>query len=157
MKNNKRPFEFGGALWLEKAGRRFLDSEGIKLLEKVDEVGSITRAAIAVGISYKTAWDRINQINSQADTPLVKRLTGGQGGGGTKLTQSGKEMISQFRAVQEKHRRFLDRIEGSCGVGDGPATYWERISNKPRNSGMFNAQASGWEGNRSVQPPLWPR
>jgi len=66
------------------------------MLEKIDEPGSITTAAKAVGISYKTAWDTANLINSLAEKPLVERLAGGKGGGGTTLALAGKEVVSHF-------------------------------------------------------------
>ena len=110
MKYRKRSIDLGGSLWLEKSGHRFLDGERINLLEKIDQVGSITKAAKAVGICYKTAWDRINLINSLADKPLVERLTGGLGGGGTTLTLSGKRIIRQFRVAEEEHRKYLNNM-----------------------------------------------
>jgi len=78
-------------LWLNRDNSRFLGADRIDLLEKIDELGSITKAAQAVGISYKTAWDQINTINNLAEKPLVDRLTGGKGGGGTSLTAEGKK------------------------------------------------------------------
>ncbi|GIS50793.1 MAG: hypothetical protein Ct9H90mP25_2270 [Gammaproteobacteria bacterium] len=50
------------------------------------------RGAKSVGISYKTAWDRINMMNNLSDKPLVRRSAGGSGGGGTSLTELGKEL-----------------------------------------------------------------
>lgn len=118
MKNSKRCLELVGSLWFQKSGQRFLDGERIDLLERIDEIGSIVKAATAAGISYKTAWDRINLINSLADKPLVERITGGLGGGGTTLTAYGKRIIRQFRAVEEEHRKFLDSMEKIHTAGD---------------------------------------
>ena len=76
----KGGMELDGALWFHKAEQKFLGADRIALLEKIDQLGSITRAAKAIGISYKNAWDLINMINNLADQPLVERLTGGRGG-----------------------------------------------------------------------------
>lgn len=51
----------------------------IALLQHVAEQGSITRAAKAAGISYKAAWDAIDELNNLATQPLVERSTGGRG------------------------------------------------------------------------------
>ena len=75
--------DLDGNLWLNRYQHKFLGADRIALLEKIDELGSITRAAKAVGISYKNAWDTVNLINNLADKPLFTRLTGGKGGGGT--------------------------------------------------------------------------
>ncbi len=69
-----------GKIWMSMADREFLASDRITLLEKIREFGSITKAAKAVGISYKTAWEIIDTINNLADKPLVVRMTGGRGG-----------------------------------------------------------------------------
>ena len=79
-----------GRLWILRRQSEFLGGDRIALLEKIDELGSITKAAKAVGISYKNAWDTVNLINNLAEKPLVNRSAGGKGGGGTSLTAEGK-------------------------------------------------------------------
>jgi molybdate transport system regulatory protein len=107
--------ELGAALWFHKAEQKFLGGDRIALLERIDELGSITKAAKAVGISYKNAWDLVNMINNLADRPLVERLVGGRGGGGTTLTEYGKQVIKQFGVLQEEHRKFLENLEERLG------------------------------------------
>lgn len=102
--------QVSGSVWLDKAEKEFLGSDRIELLEKIQALGSITRAAKAVGISYKTAWEIVNSMNNLADKPLVVRLTGGKGGGGTHLTPEGQKIISSFKVVQEEHKTFLNNI-----------------------------------------------
>jgi molybdate transport system regulatory protein len=99
-----------GAVWLNRDQHKFLGGDRIRLLEKIDELGSITQAAKAVGISYKTAWEVVNLVNNLAKRPLVDRLAGGKGGGGTTLTQEGKNVIRQYLVIQEEHRKFLDNL-----------------------------------------------
>jgi len=119
-----------GTLWLNRADDKFLGGDRITLLEKIDELGSITKAAKEVGISYKTAWDLINLINNLAEKPLVTRLTGGKGGGGTSLTVEGKKVIKQFKTIQEEHRKFLDNLEDRLGDTEGLYQFLRRISMK---------------------------
>lgn len=52
----------------------------VALLEKVAELGSISAAAKAAGVSYKGAWQAIEALNNLSDTPVVERLVGGSGG-----------------------------------------------------------------------------
>lgn len=122
--------ELGGALWFHKDAQKYLGGDRIALLEKIGELGSITRAAKAVGISYKNAWDMVNLINNLADKPLVERLTGGRGGGGTTLTEHGKEVIRQFSVLQEEHRKFLENLEVRLGDTAGLYQLLRRISMK---------------------------
>jgi molybdate transport system regulatory protein len=119
-----------GSLWLRRRQCEFLGGERIKLLEKIDELGSITKAAKAVGISYKTAWDTVNLINNLAENQLVDRLAGGKGGGGTSLTEEGKMVINQFKTIQEEHRKFLNNLEDRLGDTKGLYQFLRRISMK---------------------------
>lgn len=75
-----------GELWLHAGGQTLGGAARIALLAAIGETGSITRAAKAVGLSYKGAWDAIDTMNNLAGEPLVLRATGGKGGGGTTLT-----------------------------------------------------------------------
>lgn len=122
--------ELDGALWFHKAEQKFLGADRIALLEKIDQLGSITKAAKAAGISYKNAWDLVNMINNLADRPLVERLVGGRGGGGTTLTEYGKKVVQQFGVLQEEHRKFLENLEGRLGDTAGLYKLLRRISMK---------------------------
>ncbi len=82
----------------------------IDLLIAIRENGSISKAAKQAGISYKTAWDRIDAMNNMSDKPLVIRSTGGAKGGGTSLTDFGLQIIEGFQAVQEEHQAFVERL-----------------------------------------------
>jgi molybdate transport system regulatory protein len=119
-----------GSLWLNRAEHKFLGGDRINLLVKIDELGSITKAAKAVGISYKTAWETVNLINNLAEKPLVDRLTGGKGGGGTSLTVEGKRIVTQYQTIQEEHRKFLDNLEGRLGDTESLYQFLRRISMK---------------------------
>ena len=56
MRQDEEKMHISGRIWLDKAEREFLGSDRIELLEKIQALGSITRAAKAVGIRYTTAW-----------------------------------------------------------------------------------------------------
>jgi molybdate transport system regulatory protein len=120
--------ELGGSLWLQKSGQKVFAEERIALLEQIGELGSITKAAKAVGISYKTAWDQVDLMNNLADQPLVARSVGGKGGGGTALTQAGVEVVQQFHVFDEEHRRFLDNIGSRMEAGDELYAFLRRMS-----------------------------
>ncbi len=99
-----------GRFWLTKEGQSFLGAGRIELLERIDQTGSINAAAKEMKMSYKAAWERINGMNLLADQPLIDRLTGGKGGGGTKLTLYARELIATFHRFNELHRQFIDRF-----------------------------------------------
>ena len=78
MPAHNRTIELDGTLWFRKSENRFLGADRIVLLETIDELGSISKAAKAVGMSYKTAWQLINTINNLSERAIVERTTGGK-------------------------------------------------------------------------------
>ena len=101
---------------MRRADRTFVGGERVGLLEAIDRCGSISGAAREVGISYKTAWDAVDAMNNVAEKPLVRRAVGGVGGGGTMLTEEGKETVRLYRVLQGEHQRFIGHLEGRLGV-----------------------------------------
>jgi molybdate transport system regulatory protein len=124
----KRDSGVSGSLWLRSRQADFLGSEQISLLREIAAQGSITKAAQATGISYKTAWDTVNRINNLADKPLVERLAGGKGGGGTRLTPAGESIIEQYEILEEEHGRFLDNLSKKLVNVDSLYTLLRRIA-----------------------------
>ncbi|KMJ54864.1 hypothetical protein ACG97_00890 [Vogesella sp. EB] len=68
----------------------------IALLRAIREHGSISAAARQCQLSYKAAWQHIDNINNLSPQPLVARLTGGKGGGGTRLTALGEQLLDAW-------------------------------------------------------------
>ena len=98
---------FSGRLWLDKADHRLLGKGRVQLLGLIDELGSITKAAKAMSMSYKAAWEAVEMMNNLSDVPMVVRVRGGAHGGETRLTEHGREMVQMFRVFHEEHARFL--------------------------------------------------
>ena len=108
------PIRMAGRLWLEKADQGFLGRGRAELLERIAELGSMARAARAMGMGYKRAWDMVEAMNNLAEAPLVERTTGGRGGGGTRLTEHGRAMIAEFRAAEAAYERFLAMLSAEA-------------------------------------------
>jgi molybdate transport system regulatory protein len=94
----------------------------IRLLEAIAEHGSISQAAKAVPLSYKAAWDAIDTLNNLAAQPLVVRNTGGSGGGGTELTDHGRQLVAFYRALQLEQEAALARLAENLGTLPGTAS-----------------------------------
>ncbi|MDO5290635.1 MAG: TOBE domain-containing protein [Pseudomonadota bacterium] len=106
-----------GAVWMTVNGDNLGGAGRMALLARVAECGSITQAAKAMKMSYKAAWDAIDTMNTLAGTPLVERLAGGRGGGGTRLTARGQQLVRHFRLIEQAHRRFVDHLNQQAGSG----------------------------------------
>ncbi|AOJ73071.1 MULTISPECIES: TOBE domain-containing protein [Burkholderia] len=120
----REPLALRGELWLRAGAETLGGAARIALLAAIGETGSITRAAKAVGLSYKGAWDAIDTMNNLAGEPLVLRSTGGKGGGGTTLTPRATALIAAFRAIEREHRRFIDAASAAV---EGFEVNWELI------------------------------
>ena len=100
-------YRLNGRLWLETDEGRFLGIGRLELLERIAELGSISKAAQAMGMSYKRAWDLVSSMNAQAAVPLVSTQTGGTKGGGTVVTEAGQAAIAAFAALQARFQEFM--------------------------------------------------
>lgn len=96
-----------GRIWIETAEGPFLGYGRIELLEKISELGSLRKAATAMKISYRQAWDFVDQMNKRTGQPLVIMERGGKNGGGASLTQEGKQAIALFHQLNNAFQDFL--------------------------------------------------
>lgn len=99
-----------GQLWFAHEGQNLAGQGRIELLQQIAHTGSISQAAKAAGMSYKTAWDAVDAMNKATGSPLVERSVGGKGGGGTRLTAQGAELVAAFQRYQQEHQGFLQRL-----------------------------------------------
>lgn len=98
-------------LTLKLQQRVFADPRRIELLKQVKNTGSISQGAKLAGISYKSAWDAINEMNLLADQTLVERNTGGKGGGGAQLTRYGERLIQLFDLLGQIQQKAFDVLK----------------------------------------------
>jgi molybdate transport system regulatory protein len=97
-----------GSLWIECEHDRFFGPGRVELLQKIEETGSISKAAKLMEMSYKKAWEMINELNNQATKPFVITQTGGDKGGGSVVTEEAKRLIDYHRQLRQ---RFLDFLQ----------------------------------------------
>lgn len=88
----------------------------IALLQHIAEQGSITRAAKSAGLSYKAAWDAIDELNNLAQKPLVERSVGGKGGGGAKLSSEGERVLRLYQKLQVLQAQVLEVAEDASDL-----------------------------------------
>lgn len=74
----------------------------IRLLEAVEQTGSLAQGARDIGMSYRRAWLLIDSMNAEFDTPVVSASVGGTGGGGAKVTSFGRQLIDAYRKLESR-------------------------------------------------------
>lgn len=72
------------------------------LLQAIGRGGSISAAAREMGMSYRRAWLLVEDMNKAFRRPVVDTLTGGDGGGGARLTELGEQVVRRYRAMETK-------------------------------------------------------
>ena len=98
-------------LTLKLRERLFADPRRMELLRQIRHTGSISQGAKLAGISYKSAWDAINEMNQLADDTLVERSTGGKGGGGAILTPYGERLIQLYELLAQIQQKAFDVLK----------------------------------------------
>jgi molybdate transport system regulatory protein len=112
-------FALQGSVWMTVGGEKFGGPGRVDLLASIAATGSISAAAKAIKMSYKAAWDAIDAMNNLAGEALVERLTGGKGGGGTRLTARGEQLVKNFRLLEQVHRDFVEQLNRqTAGIAD---------------------------------------
>ena len=100
-----------GNFWLEKDSKSFLGKGRIELLKNIRKYGSISKAAKSMGMSYKAAWDAVDIINNLAKEKVVEKISGGKGGGGTKVTEYGEKIIKVYEETEKRYKKSLKELE----------------------------------------------
>ena len=96
--------------WLIGADQKgYLGVGKVRLMELIDELGSISQAAKTLGMSYKRAWSLIEEVNKIGSQPYVTKEVGGAGGGHATLTEAGRKAIQQYRELETEFRQFIEQ------------------------------------------------
>ena len=115
----------------------FPSQRKLALLEKIHELGSITQAAKIAGLSYKAAWDAIDDFNGASELPVVASKTGGADGGGSRLTEHGRAVLKVLRAIEAEHRGLRASLRRGIDDFDRYYALFRRISMKTSARNQF--------------------
>jgi len=77
----------------------------VELLHRIRETGSISKAAKAMKMSYKAAWDAVDAMNTAWQSPLVE-----SGPGGSRLTEDAETLIAAFQKAEARHAAFMQKL-----------------------------------------------
>jgi molybdate transport system regulatory protein len=81
----------------------------IGLLEAIDREGSISAAGRALGMSYRRAWELVDAMNRFLGSPAVAASIGGTNGGGAVLTDAGRGLIADYRAIERAAHKAAEK------------------------------------------------
>lgn len=103
-------YKVKGRIWVETDQGHQLGPSRQELLLAIKKLGSITGAARKMKMSYRHAWEIINELNNASNVLIVQKNTGGSGGGGSKLTAAGEALLKQYEHCQKEFQEFKSTI-----------------------------------------------
>ena len=105
------PLEIRSKIWIERrgGGNVVLSEWRVELLEAIDAHGSLSRAAEALDIPYRTAWERVKATESEIGFRLLDSESGGLDGGGSSLTPRARELCRRFRRISGGIQEVVSR------------------------------------------------
>ncbi len=87
-------------VWIEYKGETIIGKGGADILDAIQKEQSISKASKTLGMSYRYVWNYLKDTQKILATPLVDTYKGGKsGGGGAKLTQTGQDLLAEYRQV----------------------------------------------------------
>ncbi|CAG4999028.1 hypothetical protein DYBT9275_02135 [Dyadobacter sp. CECT 9275] len=94
--------------WVYVDGVKFFGPGRLELLVRIAETGSMAKAAKDMGMSYKKAWAMVDEMNALGQNPYVVARKGGQKGGGTELTETGRKVIEAYKELNRKLMKVVE-------------------------------------------------
>jgi len=110
MKPASKKYSIGFRVWINEEQGHFVGLGRVRLLEHIKATGSITRGAKAMQMSYRQAWQMVEDMNNRSDTPLVEKILGGKGGGGAIVTPTGDKVIKLFYRLEKKVMKLSQEL-----------------------------------------------
>jgi len=98
-------------LTISVADKVFANPKRIALLQQIQICGSISQGAKLAGMSYKTAWDAVKDMNTRLQEPVVHSEKGGKGGGGAKLTAFGQRLLQMYALTDQMQDMVLAALQ----------------------------------------------
>jgi len=93
---------------------------GAQILDAINEVKSISKAANKAGMSYRYVWNYLAKVEKTLQEPVVHTYKGGKmGGGGAHLTKLGESLLKEYKLVED----YVGEV-----IGD--KEYWEAVGLK---------------------------
>ena len=92
------------------------------MLEAINRLGSMSKAAKALKMSYRTLWGRIKSTEDRMGAKLLLTRPGGGKGSGSILTPVGKRFLKNYRRLSnrviEQADREFDKIFGNTRIDE---------------------------------------
>lgn len=96
--------------FLDDNDEKFFGEGPARLLRGVEQTGSLRAAAISMGMAYSKALKLIRNAENALGVSLIRRSAGGKDGGGSRLTEEGKEWLQRYEAYRDACKQANSRL-----------------------------------------------
>jgi molybdate transport system regulatory protein len=105
ISNNTREIimEAKTKVWLAEDGKPIIGGGKVELLKVIDQEKSLRKACMKMDISYKHAWNVLNNMSERLGKDVVTTIRGGKNQG-TFLTDEGRRLIKEY----EMNKKFIN-------------------------------------------------
>ncbi len=106
-----RPEKVAVKIMLIIKGKHVLGEGRVRLLEEIDKLGCISKAAKELNIPYRVAIRHIRRVEGIIGEKLVVTRRGGRGGGGkAELTPIAKNIVDTYKKAKDAVDRALKEL-----------------------------------------------
>ena len=97
-------------MFLDDNGEKFFGEGPARLLRGIEESGSLRAAAMSMDMADTKALKLIRNAENALGFALIRRATGGKDGGGSCLTEEGKEWLERYGAYRDACKQANSRL-----------------------------------------------
>ncbi len=97
-------------IFIDDNGEKFFGEGPAHLLRAIEETGSLRAAAKSMDMAYTKALKLIRNAETALDVSLIRRSTGGKDGGGSSLTDEGKEWLQRYESYRDACKQANGRL-----------------------------------------------
>lgn len=107
-------------------GNRYFGEGPYRLLRGIEQEGSLRKAAQRMDMGYTKALRMIHQMEASLGVAVTRTVIGGASGGGSELTEEGREWLQRYEAFREActkanesfYREFFPELDGKGTSGE---------------------------------------
>ena len=97
-------------IWLEKENQKVFGDGPWDILKRIEQTGSIRKAAAEINMSYSQAWRLIRMIETNLGCAVLEKKAGGSGGGHSTLTPKAAKLTAAYSSFRSATENSLDQL-----------------------------------------------
>lgn len=97
-------------IFVDDNNEKFFGEGPYRLLRGIEKNGSLRATAMDMGMSYTKALKLINNAEKELGFKFLTRVVGGKSGGGSCLTDEGKEWLEKYEKFRDACLKENERL-----------------------------------------------